>query len=446
MVLPNTNSSTADLTVFKGLLTSNGDTDRSALAFDTATQLSSSQIDSLWNLGYRYAGRYLTGSVGTGENERDKNLTNTEISHLQKKEFSIFPIYEDGGYTVKYFNDAQGIEDAVLAARVAKQLGLPQGTTIYFAADVDLLDTEIVSNLIPYIRNAKSYLASFGYTAGLYGTRNACLQAAQATGMKDFFLCDMSSGWSGNLGFKMPESWTFDQFFEETETGVGVDKVAYSGRDAGFNSIDKNQIAVNEAIKKLVPWFSLSLEGKHTIYDIGWMKLVTKATNSAGFGGDYDSTAVVDIKNGKISNADLSSAFKKFGLNNDTGLDIAVTSIEKAALTKTVKSGSLEMKYKVSNGDYTIEIDYQVNEIEEGYLDDTLTIGLEITLHWSNFLDALGALKEAAEAIASVVVLVSLAVIAVAAFPLDAVITPAAGILEAITLSIRLIVQTAFNK
>lgn len=135
---------------------------------------------------------------------------------------------------------------------------------------------------------------------------------------------------------------------------------------------------------------------------------MVKATNSADFGGSYDQTAFVDIRNGKIDSADLTAAFENLGVENDTGVSIAVNRIQNFSITKSIKNGALELKYKVSGGDYVIELDYQVNEIASGYLDNTLTIGVEINIHWSDFLDTLSsALAEAAKAAAVTFVIVA---------------------------------------
>ena len=65
MNLPPFNS-TADLTVIKGLLTSNGNTNRDSNTFDTATQLSAAQAKQLKQFDFSIVARYLTGSVGAG--------------------------------------------------------------------------------------------------------------------------------------------------------------------------------------------------------------------------------------------------------------------------------------------------------------------------------------------------------------------------------------------
>lgn len=57
------------------------------------------------------------------------------------------------------------------------------------------------------------------------------------------FVSDMSTGYSGNLGFSMPRQWAFDQFIEFTigsgNGAVGIDNNAVSGKDKGFNYLSE---------------------------------------------------------------------------------------------------------------------------------------------------------------------------------------------------------------
>ncbi|WP_232222908.1 glycoside hydrolase domain-containing protein [Jeotgalibaca sp. PTS2502] len=42
------------------------------------------------------------------------------------------------------------------------------------------------------------------YRVGVYGTRNVCSQVTSAGSAVTSYVSNMSSGFSGNLGFKMP--------------------------------------------------------------------------------------------------------------------------------------------------------------------------------------------------------------------------------------------------
>lgn len=131
------------MTIIKGLLTSNGNTDRNSNMLDTSTKLTDQDVLNFKQYGFEIVGRYLTGSVGTGVEERDKNLTPEEIIRIISGELSIFPIYEDGGCKEKYFTSYQGYVDAVIDSNVARNLGVPEDATIYFAVDVDLQEGDI---------------------------------------------------------------------------------------------------------------------------------------------------------------------------------------------------------------------------------------------------------------------------------------------------------------
>ncbi|MFP9035808.1 glycoside hydrolase domain-containing protein, partial [Enterococcus faecalis] len=75
------------------------------------------------------------------------------------------------------------------------------------------------------------------YEIGVYGPRNICIRTSEAGLTKYSFVANMSTGFSGNLGYPMPNNWAFDQFYEGTigsgSGSIGIDKDGYSGRDSG---------------------------------------------------------------------------------------------------------------------------------------------------------------------------------------------------------------------
>ena len=253
----------ADKTVIIGLLSSAGYTYRPADGADTSTQLTPLQIQTLVDNDVKIIGRYLTGTVGIGENERPKNLTREELNNLFSAGISVFPIYQDGGWSENYFTEIQGVDDAKAAVEAAKTLGIPSATTIYFAVDVDIQDGDISATAMAYFKGINSYLPYFGYQIGVYGTRNVCTRIIDGMLARTAFVSDMSTGYSGNLGFAMPRQWAFDQFIEFTigygEGAVGIDNDSVSGKDDGFNTlsdgIDKeliyqyNQKVINQMLR-----------------------------------------------------------------------------------------------------------------------------------------------------------------------------------------------------
>lgn len=84
------------ITTMMSLITSKGNTDRPALACDCSTILNQQQAKDLKSAGYHIVGRYLTGSVGIGIEERSKALTITEIKYIKNAGLSIFPRWWNG--------------------------------------------------------------------------------------------------------------------------------------------------------------------------------------------------------------------------------------------------------------------------------------------------------------------------------------------------------------
>ncbi len=233
----------------KSLLTSKGDTSRKAKACDCSTVLNKQQALDLKAAGYQVVGRYLTGTVGSSTR---KFITFEEIENIKNAGLRVFPIYQDGGYRLEYFQDLrQGTVDAHTAIASAKRIGIPSGTTIYFAVDFDCYSYQMSSFIVPYFRKLNlvfnSSTNSKKYKVGIYGPRYVCSYISDLGLAKYSFVADMSSGFSCNLGYPIPKNWAFDQFFELNDNNGGkfqsspsfdLDKDGYSGRDTGISTFD----------------------------------------------------------------------------------------------------------------------------------------------------------------------------------------------------------------
>jgi peptidoglycan hydrolase-like protein with peptidoglycan-binding domain len=241
----------ADKGTQMSLYTTNGDTARPAAACDTATRLNSETVSTIKNAGYTHIGRYLTNAkTGT----LDKKMTNDEIQLILNAGLSIFPIYQTYGGSASYYTVEQAKEDAASAESAAKNFGFPEETTIYFAVDFDAYDFEVTDAILPYFKQLHESMEQLGinYSVGIYGPRNVCTRVYDEEYAKYCFVSDASSGYSGNLGYCMPEEWSFDQFKTDISIGsgtgkIGIDKTAYSGRDKAASKLDKNLASVNDA-------------------------------------------------------------------------------------------------------------------------------------------------------------------------------------------------------
>lgn len=215
------------------LMASCGDNTRSTTGCDCATPLTLAKAQALKNAGYNIVGRYLTNVDGGTLNKR---MTAAEIGYLEQAGLKFFPIMQEHGNDISDFNVFSAMTDLIKATTAAVNLGIPAGSTIYFAVDMDATDAQIQSNIIPYFQVLAS--SNSAYNIGVYGTRNVCRSVQAYTTYS--FVSDMSTGWSGNLGFRMPTNWAFDQIREFTFTGstdgsFALDNDVVSGRDAGVN-------------------------------------------------------------------------------------------------------------------------------------------------------------------------------------------------------------------
>ncbi|MBD1221518.1 DUF1906 domain-containing protein [Virgibacillus halodenitrificans] len=246
MTLPSTG--VAAMPTIKQLLTSNGWIGRTTSACDASTIVDRAKAQTLVNHGYNIIGRYLTGTVG---GTRSKAMTHEELEILEEYGIRVFPIYQNGGYYSEYFNYERGFSDGFRAINAAERLGFPYNTTIYFAVDFDAYDFQVTNLILPYLKGVRKALDSTAnnsglnkYNLGVYGPRNICIRASGdiKVNAKYSFVANMSTGFSGNLGYPMPRNWAFSQYHEYTISSSGndirVDKNDYSGKDTGVRNVE----------------------------------------------------------------------------------------------------------------------------------------------------------------------------------------------------------------
>jgi peptidoglycan hydrolase-like protein with peptidoglycan-binding domain len=242
-----------DYPTWMSLLVSTGDPDRAVTGFDCMKPLNATTIQTVKRHGYKLVGRYLNGGT-------NKVLTNSEIALITDNGLSFFPLYQEFGDALQYFSYQQGRTAGTAADRAARGFGIPYGTVIYFSVDFDALDTEITSAVIPHFQGVRDAIAAAGgqYAIGVYGCRNTCLRLAAAGLTTRSFVSGMSTGYSGNLGFPLPENWAFDQIKNTwldrgTAGEVEVDNNVVSGRDLGVSSVTRPRDP-NDAFFTMLVW------------------------------------------------------------------------------------------------------------------------------------------------------------------------------------------------
>lgn len=228
-----------DVDTWMALLLSSGNPDRTCNACDTVYSMKPARTDRLTTLrnnSILCVGRYITGD--------SKILDEGEIENIINNGFKFIPIYQiDGTPTINHFTYNNGVNDARMARVRARSFKIPENNIIYFAVDVDAQETDIQNNIIPYFRAISENLNS--YKVGVYGTRNVCTKVMNSGYAESCYVSDISTGYSGNMGFKMPDNWNLDQYAEislsASSGNFAIDKVMYSGKQSLVESLLTDQ-------------------------------------------------------------------------------------------------------------------------------------------------------------------------------------------------------------
>lgn len=420
MAYPEPITEYADARVMKGLLASCGDQDRSCIACDTAAILDETTAAALYEAGYRYVGRYLTGTVLRDGFRVSKALSRAEADAIMGAGLSIIPIYQDGGEYSGHFSRSRGKADAENAYVAAKALGIPDESIIYFAVDFDAMGNDL-DNILAYFDEIIHTLKD--YYVGIYGTRNICATVLRHGGAFKCYVSDMSTGYSGNLGYRMPDFWAFDQFATTTVAGVEIDKVACSGEDTAVKflwepdvtSSEYTDMALNAAVHSkicdfqedfptlLVPVESGNSSGDEPVfvdlisglpnvaYTMSWKKTLVKTPNLRV---DYElgvgaSTAhegdvmTISVSNGTISFADYQKISDAITASQSASAYYPITPGQATNLFKglanSIKFGSIAISISgnPANNEITVALTCNIPNLE---VTDDMTVNFSQTL------------------------------------------------------------------
>ena len=220
-----------DPTTWMSLLTSKGNPNRACTACDTRFEITTARLETLKAAGYKTVGRYLTepNQEQTDPADYFKAIRPGELQRIVDGGMGFFPIFQEYSTALRHFTPENGARHVRDAREAAEKLGIPP-TYIFFAVDFDATDPEVDSHIMPYFRAIRAGLGG-GYRVGIYASRNICTRIIDAQFAGRAFVSDMSTGFSGNLGFPIPQAWAYDQFAEISNyanQGWDLDRVAAS--------------------------------------------------------------------------------------------------------------------------------------------------------------------------------------------------------------------------
>ncbi len=230
-----------DFPTWASLLVSYGDQTRKGEACDGVTEITPARAETLKAAGYKYIGRYLYNASTTSLPQ--KQIQPGELATIKQYGLRCFPIYQTWSRSADYFSYARGCVDASNAVEWARIHGFKPGSLIYFAVDYDAMDAEVTEYVIPYFQGVHTTVDELsGYRVGIYGPRNVCQRVSDGGYAVTSFVSDMSSGFSGNLGYPLPTNWAFDQIATITigsgDGRIEIDNNIASGRDEGQGDFD----------------------------------------------------------------------------------------------------------------------------------------------------------------------------------------------------------------
>lgn len=161
-----------------------GGTKMNCEGIDTAARISAQAAEVLRSEGKTFAGRYL-GSPTLG-----KTISPAEAEDIRTAGLGILLFYEISGTEMKN-GAAPGAAHGADARKWADELGVPEGTAIYFAVDYEPESGEYGA-VEAYIRAAGAALGK-KYRCGMYGCYSLVEAMAQRGACEKFCQC---SAWS----------------------------------------------------------------------------------------------------------------------------------------------------------------------------------------------------------------------------------------------------------
>jgi len=239
----------ADFGTWAGLLVSTGDPDRPVTMIDSTTEFTVARAAEMRAAGYNVAGRYLTV---TG-----KSIGRGEIDIMFDAGFKIVPIFQNYNNDPKYFSPEIGYDHGYQAAMRARQLGFKHGVVIFFCVDYDAFTSEVETLIKPYFEGVAKGIkisTSAVYKVGIYSTRNITARIVGMGLAEAIWVSDMSTGYSGNLGFPMPAGWWYNQIQEIKSTNIDRNAVSVRAQPVTRDLVIKTP---DQSVKSRALYFSV---------------------------------------------------------------------------------------------------------------------------------------------------------------------------------------------
>ncbi|MET3599072.1 glycoside hydrolase domain-containing protein [Martelella mangrovi] len=177
-------------------------------------------IDTPWDTT-SYISQLKSGGVETviryynhenSESLPEKQLGGSEAAALDAAGLSLAVIFEQDGGAGGQIGDLDataGKSDAAQALALAKTLGQPHGSAIYFSVDYDYYQQSDLNRIAPYFAAVAAALKGL-FRVGVYGSGTVCT-AMQDAGHAELIWLAGSTGWSGTQQVLSTDRWALFQ-------------------------------------------------------------------------------------------------------------------------------------------------------------------------------------------------------------------------------------------
>lgn len=169
--------------------------------FDTALQMTR-HAQALRQQGYDFVMRYYSHNTA-------KNLGAGEARALAAAGLRLGTVWESAGTHAGYFSRAQGQSDGTAALALARAVGQPPGSSIYFAVDYDPSQADVDGPVADYFAGVASTLGS-GFRLGVYGS-GMCCGSLLDHGQADCSWLSQSTGFAGSKAFAQAQRYDLIQ-------------------------------------------------------------------------------------------------------------------------------------------------------------------------------------------------------------------------------------------
>ncbi|MCV0393956.1 MAG: TIGR02594 family protein [Rhizobiaceae bacterium] len=176
--------------------------------------------ERLANAGVKAAIRYYNHRNSTVF--PSKCLTAAELNALHGAGISVAVVFQQRGGAGGNIGDldaASGRRDAQRALTLARQVGQPQHSAIYFAVDWDYYKPQQLARITPYFQNVRAALAG-QYLVGVYGSGTVG-NHLKRQGLVDHIWLSGSIGWSGTRQALEEGNWSLFQKYMERRSEIG---------------------------------------------------------------------------------------------------------------------------------------------------------------------------------------------------------------------------------